>query len=43
MAHRAPRPERDRPGIAGLGCLVAPGAVILLATAAMFAAVLLMR
>ena len=43
MAHRAARPpRRDRPGGLALGCLLAPGAAILLAAAGLFAAVLLL-
>ena len=44
MAHRAPRPRhQDHPGRTGPGCLLIPGAVILLAAAGMFAATLLIR
>lgn len=44
MAHRAPQPPRRyRTGIARAGCLLAPGAAILLAAAGLFTAAFLMR
>lgn len=44
MAHRVPRPPREgHPGRTRAACLLLPGAVILVASAGLFMAALLMR